>query len=125
MATSRLDRAPHQYLTLPEAAAYLGQSVKTLRRRISAGTLPAYRFGPRSIRVRLADLEATGHRVPNAAPMTDAINHGEEPPITGQNGRWMGAFASPQGTRRVADGAKSERIDPMHIRCRATIRNGH
>ena len=68
MAASRLDRAPHQYLTLPEAAAYVGQSVKTLRRRISAGTLPAYRFGPRSIRVRLADLEATGHRVPSAAP---------------------------------------------------------
>ena len=68
MATSRLDRAPHQYLTLPEAAAYVGQSVKTLRRRISAGTLPAYRFGPRSIRVRLADLEATGHRVPSATP---------------------------------------------------------
>lgn len=33
-----------------------------------AGALPAYRFGPRSIRVRLADLEASGHRVPSAAP---------------------------------------------------------
>jgi hypothetical protein len=30
MATSRLDRAPHQYLSLPEAAEYVGQSVKTL-----------------------------------------------------------------------------------------------
>ena len=68
MATSRLDRAPHQYLTLPEAAANVGQSVKPLRRRISAGTRPAYAFGPPSIRVRLADLEASGHRVPSAAP---------------------------------------------------------
>jgi excisionase family DNA binding protein len=68
MATSKLDRAPHQYLSLPEAAEYLGQSVKTLRRRIAAGTLPAYRFGPRSIRVRLSDLEASGHRVPSAGP---------------------------------------------------------
>jgi excisionase family DNA binding protein len=68
MATSKLDRTPHVYLGLPEAAEYLGLSVKTLRRRISAGTLPAYRFGPRSIRVRLADLEASGHRVPSAAP---------------------------------------------------------
>jgi excisionase family DNA binding protein len=68
MATSKLDRTPHVYLSLPDAAEYLGQSVKTLRRRISAGTLPAYRFGPRSIRVRLADLEASGHRVPSAAP---------------------------------------------------------
>lgn len=68
MATSKLDRTPHMYLTLPDAADYVGQSVKTLRRRIAAGTLPAYRFGPRSIRVRLADLEASGHRVPSAAP---------------------------------------------------------
>ena len=35
---------------------------------MSTVTLPAYRFGPRSIRVRLADLEATGHRVPSASP---------------------------------------------------------
>lgn len=68
MTTSRLDRAPHQYLSLPEAAEYVGQSVTTLRRRIAVGTLPTYRFGPRSIRVRLADLEATGHRVPSASP---------------------------------------------------------
>ena len=68
MATSKLDRTPHVYLSLPDAAEYVGQSVKTLRRRIAAETLPAYRFGPRTIRVRLADLEASGHRVPSAAP---------------------------------------------------------
>lgn len=60
----RTDENP--YLSLTDAADILGQSVKTLRRRISAGTLPAYRFGPRSIRVRLNDLEASGHRIPNA-----------------------------------------------------------
>ena len=54
------------YLSLAEAAEVVGQSVKTLRRRISAGTLPAYRFGPRSIRVQLGDLEASGHRIPSA-----------------------------------------------------------
>lgn len=57
---------PRTYLSLREASAIVGQSVKTLRRRISSGTLPAYRFGPRSIRVRLTDLEASGHRIPSA-----------------------------------------------------------
>ena len=54
------------YLSLPDAAEVIGQSVKTLRRRISSGSLPAYRFGPRCIRVRLNDLEASGHRIPSA-----------------------------------------------------------
>ena len=54
------------YLSLDDAAELLGQSVKTLRRRIAEGSLPAYRFGPRSIRVRLNDLEACGHRIPSA-----------------------------------------------------------
>ncbi|QMW68376.1 helix-turn-helix domain-containing protein [Mumia sp. ZJ1417] len=53
-------------MSLTDAADIVGQSVKTLRRRISAGTLPAYRFGPRSIRVRLNDLEASGRRIPSA-----------------------------------------------------------
>lgn len=55
-----------RYLTLPEAAEVVGQSVKTLRRRISAGTLVAYRFGPRSIRVKRADLEASGRQIPSS-----------------------------------------------------------
>lgn len=54
------------FMNLADAAAYVGQSVKTLRRRIASGTLPAYRFGPRCIRVRMADLEATGRRIPSA-----------------------------------------------------------
>lgn len=54
------------YLTLAQASEYLGQSVKTLRRRIAAGALPAYRFGPRLIRVRLHDLDAIAERIPNA-----------------------------------------------------------
>lgn len=54
------------YLSLPEASEVVGQSVKTLRRRIASGTLVAYRFGPRSIRVKRADLEASGHQIPSA-----------------------------------------------------------
>ncbi|MGK2876906.1 MAG: helix-turn-helix domain-containing protein [Nocardioides sp.] len=54
------------YLSLAEAAELVGQSVRTLRRRIASGALPAYRFGPRCIRVRLCDLVASGSRIPSA-----------------------------------------------------------
>ncbi len=39
------------YESLAEAAARTGVSIKTLRRRIVAGKLRAYRCGPRLIRV--------------------------------------------------------------------------
>ena len=54
------------YVTMEQAARMTQQSVKTIRRRVSDGTLPAYRFGPRSIRVRLEDLESAAHRIPAA-----------------------------------------------------------
>lgn len=41
------------YLSLEQAAQITEQSVKTIRRRIADGTLPAYRFGGRSIRIKL------------------------------------------------------------------------
>jgi len=59
------------YLSLVDAAEVVGQSVKTIRRRIATGALPAYRFGPRSVRVRLDDLQASGHRIPNARGGTE------------------------------------------------------
>lgn len=55
-----------QYLTLAEAAELMSVSVKTLRRRIADGTLPAYRCGRRVIRVRLDDLDHVLQRVPAA-----------------------------------------------------------
>lgn len=51
-----------------EAAEILNQSVKTVRRRISDGTLPAYRIGPRLIRVRVEDLDESCRRIPSARP---------------------------------------------------------
>jgi len=60
------DRARTQYLTLAEAAELMSVSVKTLRRRIADGTLPAYRCGRRVIRVRLDDLDHVFQRVPAA-----------------------------------------------------------
>lgn len=48
---ARMGRIParatdNPYLTLPEAAEYVGQLVKTLRRRIAAGALPRTDSGP-------------------------------------------------------------------------------
>ncbi|MGI9155328.1 MAG: helix-turn-helix domain-containing protein [Marmoricola sp.] len=54
------------YISLEQAAEITEQSVKTLRRRVSDGSLPAYKFGPRNIRVRLEDLEASARRIPSA-----------------------------------------------------------
>jgi excisionase family DNA binding protein len=53
------------YISLEQAAEITEQSVKTIRRRISDGTIPAYRFGPRHIRVKLEDLEASARQIPN------------------------------------------------------------
>jgi len=51
-------------MTLDQAAAYLGVAVITVRRRIADGSLPAYRLGPRLIRVRATDVRALLHGVP-------------------------------------------------------------
>lgn len=56
------------YLSLEEAAEMMSLSVKTLRRRISDGTIPAYQCGKRPIRIRLDELEAALQRIPSARP---------------------------------------------------------
>ncbi len=54
------------YLSLEQAAEITDQSIRTLRRRISDGSLPAYRLGPRIIRIKLDDLQALARRIPTA-----------------------------------------------------------
>lgn len=54
------------YVSLDEAAGCMSVSVKTIRRWIAAGNLPAYRCGKRAIRVRLEDLEGAPRRIPSA-----------------------------------------------------------
>lgn len=56
---------PRRYESLA-AAERTGLSVKTLRRRIAEGRLPAYRSGPRSIRVDPADVNRLMVRIPTA-----------------------------------------------------------
>ena len=47
-----------RYLTAAEAARYLRVSPSTVWRWIDAGKLPAYRIGPRGIRIREEDVQA-------------------------------------------------------------------
>ena len=54
------------YLSLEEAAEVMSLSVKTIRRRIADGTIPAYQCGRRPIRIRLDQLEAALRRIPSA-----------------------------------------------------------
>jgi len=53
-------------LQLVQAAEITEQSVRTIRRRISDGSLPAYKFGPRHIRIKLEDLEAMARPIASA-----------------------------------------------------------
>lgn len=47
-----------EYVDIPTAAEHIGVSAITLRRWIYEKRLPAYRFGPRSVRVRVSELES-------------------------------------------------------------------
>lgn len=56
------------YLSIDQVAALRGVSRKTVRAWISAGLLPAARFGPRLIRINPDDLAKLGRTIPTAAP---------------------------------------------------------
>ena len=55
-----------QFETLADAAERTGLSIRTLRRRIAAGQLPAYRSGPRVLRVDPADVDRLMILIPTA-----------------------------------------------------------
>ena len=52
------------YETLAQAAERTGITVKTLRRWIMAGRLPAYRYGPKLLRVEPEDVDRQMQAVP-------------------------------------------------------------
>ena len=52
--------------SIPDAAQYAAVSTKTLRRRISDGSLTGYRMGPRLIRVDLNEVDALLRPIPSA-----------------------------------------------------------
>ncbi|MFC6706491.1 helix-turn-helix transcriptional regulator [Flexivirga alba] len=59
-------RPRRQFETLADAAERTGLSIRTLRRRIAAGQLPAYRSGPRVLRVDPADVDRLMVLIPTA-----------------------------------------------------------
>ena len=63
------------YLSLSEAAEVMSLSVKTVRRRIADGTIPAYTCGHGTLRIRLDDLENALQRVSarGRASRSDAV----------------------------------------------------
>lgn len=52
--------------SLSSAAEYADVCERTLRRRIAAGDLTGYRFGPRVIRIDLNELDAALRPIPSA-----------------------------------------------------------
>ncbi len=54
------------FIDLHAAAVIVGVTHYSVRRWIYAGQLPAYRFGPRTLRVRRSDVVALGRPVPTA-----------------------------------------------------------
>lgn len=52
------------YESLAQASQRTGLSIRTLRRRIADGSLPAYRNGPRVIRVKPVDVDRLLQLIP-------------------------------------------------------------
>lgn len=48
------------WVTMEDAARFLGVSSKTIRRRIADGSIHAKKFGPRLVRVDKSSLERSG-----------------------------------------------------------------
>jgi excisionase family DNA binding protein len=64
-------QTPRQFISLAHAAERADCSVKTLRRKIAAGELRAYRFGKSpEIRVDVAELDGLMRPIPTAADAT-------------------------------------------------------
>ncbi|WP_415105336.1 helix-turn-helix domain-containing protein [Micropruina sp.] len=60
----RLGTPASEWVSFQQAAQLVGVSVDTLRRRIRAGKLPAYRFGERLIKIRVEDLDNLVRSIP-------------------------------------------------------------
>jgi len=110
-------------LTIPEAAAALKVSPVTISRWLKQGRLPAYRMGPRAVRIRRDDLtdvlKPSGHAdvdvgEPNAVTESgqDHANGGDVGARAGTgsgsgNGALRAAFAAPAMSA-------SERLAALH-----------
>ena len=57
---------PRRLTSIQAAADYADVSTRSIRRWIARGELPAYRVGPRLIRVDLDDLDRLARPIPTA-----------------------------------------------------------
>lgn len=58
MATKSQSPIPRRYVTVDEAAEYVGVCSRTIRRNIARGTIPAHRLpGGRLLRIAIDDLD--------------------------------------------------------------------
>ena len=64
----RLQTPARRLAGIPDAAQYAAVSTKTIRRRISDGSLTGYRFGARVIRVDLNEIDELLRPIPCANP---------------------------------------------------------
>lgn len=64
MTRSTVPPPVRRLATLADAAAYAAVNPKTIRRRISDGSLTGYRMGPRLIRVDLDELDVLLRPIP-------------------------------------------------------------
>lgn len=71
MARSTTTHA-RRLVSIAQAADYSAVCTKTIRRRISDGSLTGYRMGPRVIRVDLDELDALLRPIPTAGGGRDA-----------------------------------------------------
>lgn len=58
------ENIPRRYATIAHGADYTGFAEKTIRRRITDGSLTGYRFGKRSIRIDLNQLDELMRPIP-------------------------------------------------------------
>lgn len=56
----------HRFASIADAADYAACSSKTIRRRIADGTIRGYRFGKRTVRVDLDDVDGALREIPTA-----------------------------------------------------------
>ncbi|RNL79171.1 helix-turn-helix domain-containing protein [Nocardioides marmorisolisilvae] len=68
MASKDSPTNKRRLVTIAAAAQYADVNPRTIRRRISDGSLPGYRMGPRVIRVDLNELDALLRPIPAAGP---------------------------------------------------------
>jgi excisionase family DNA binding protein len=66
-----MDTITSPYLTVDEAAAYLGINPMTMRRYIDKGRLRAFKLGPKLLRVRQSDVDGLLTELPTASPRVE------------------------------------------------------